>query len=395
MRKHQLTAACIKAAPNGRLYDGAGLFLVKAGTTGKWVYRYSHLGRRRDMGLGQWPQLSLASARAARDRWEAMLAEGKDPMDVRQQARDAEMASRAKPPATLSDVIAAVFDARKEGLRGEGERGRWLSPLKTHVEPKLGDRPVCQLTRHAIADVLRPIWRKKHPTAIKAISRLHIVLQEGKFMGYDCDPFEAQAAERILGEYHHVATPIPAVPWRDLPALYQSLDYSTAAECLRWMILTVVREDGCTGARLDEIKGDVWTVPKDRIKGRVSEVQDFRVPLSAEALKVLERVQDNGSPWLFSRTGIGPIHGHYVDRLLNRMGVEGRPHGMRSAFKDWTQDTRSCPWEVSEVALGHTLGTRVSRHYARSDLLDLRRPAMESWSHFLTGAKSNVIRIRR
>ena len=213
-------------------------------------------------------------------------------------------------------------------------------------------------------------------------------------MGYDCDPFEIEAAERILGVVDHIPTPIESMPWEDIPALYQALDYSPTAECLRWMILTMVREDGCTGARKDEIKDQVWTVPKERVKGRVGQIADFRVPLSTEALAVAERQARNGSPYLFTHNGNAPLPGHYVDRLLNRLGTKARPHGMRTSFRTWVQDTEACGWEVGETVLGHKIGGRVERSYARSDLLERRRNVMEAWANFVTGAGSNVVRLR-
>lgn len=78
----KLFNASIKAAPDGKLQDGRGLILVKTGETGRWVFRYSYLGRRREMGLGSWPVVTLAEARKQRDRWATVLASGEDPIDI-------------------------------------------------------------------------------------------------------------------------------------------------------------------------------------------------------------------------------------------------------------------------------------------------------------------------
>lgn len=394
MKKHQLTATSLKNAGDGRHYDGSGLIIIKTGQTGKWVWRYAHLGKRRDMGLGPWPQLSLAAARAARDRWQAVLAEGRDPMTVRNQQREEEKAERERHDATLTEVIAAVFEARKDTLRGQGERGRWMSPLKMHVIPKLGDRPVSQLTRHDYANTLRPIWRSMHPTATKAVSRILICLREGKFMGYDCDPFEIQAAERILGDVNHVPRPTPSTPWQDLPAIYAALDESPQADCLRWLILTLVRSHGCLEARKDEIDGDIWTVPKDRVKGHEGSVQDFRVPLSAEAQRVADRARRRVGPYMFPTATGRPVRDDTIEALLTKLGTDGRPHGLRSSFRMWVQDTDACGWEVSETVLNHKIGNMVERAYARSDMIDRRRAVMEAWAAHVTGASSNVVRLR-
>ncbi|WP_245818939.1 Arm DNA-binding domain-containing protein [Marivita hallyeonensis] len=81
--KNTLTAIAIKKAGDGKLFDGGGLTLVKKNGSGKWVYRYTHLGKRREMGLGAWPTVGLADVRTARDGWAQVLASGRDPITVR------------------------------------------------------------------------------------------------------------------------------------------------------------------------------------------------------------------------------------------------------------------------------------------------------------------------
>lgn len=386
--KNKLTAVMVKNTPSGLLGDGGGLRLEKNGDTGKWIYRYSHLGKRREMGLGQWPTVSLSDARKLRDSWATELAAGRDPIAIREDQRAAEVAERDKNDPTFEELTRIVFEARKATLRGEGKRGRWLSPLERHLFPALGRKRVSALTRHDFANALRPIWRNMHPTAEKAYQRSRLIFREGKFMGFECDPFEVEAASRILGEVRHVTKPIPSTPWQELPGLYSSLGNSIADECLRFMILTCVRADGCTGARFAEIKDGVWTVPKDRVKGIEGLVEDFRVPLSGEAQKVVERMAEISPTFLFSARLGRPITTNACEKRLNEMKEPGRPHGFRSSFRTWVQDTDACSWEVSETVLGHSIGNNVERSYARSDLLERRRIAMEAWASHVTGKRA-------
>lgn len=397
MQRHKLTALGIKAAPDGKLQDGAGLILHKRGGAGKWIFRFSHLGRRRDMGLGPWPQLGLAEARAARDRWHGVLIRGLDPVDVRDSERQAAIENRDRSAATFAELVDQVFDARKGSLRGDGDRGRWLSPLATHMLPVLGKRKISKLTRADYLEALRPIWARKHPTAVKAYRRTLIVIREARFMGHDCDPFELEAARRALGDVRHITQHIPATPWRAIPDLYARLGDGSAAACLRLLILTLARSDACLGARKDEFDGGVWTIPADRVKGAQNAARDFRVPLSIAAQELIERqAAAVPGPLLFPSGRPGrPIRSAALERLLDSLGERGRPHGMRSAFKTWTQDTDAASWEISESVLGHAVGNSVARAYARSDFLERRRFALETWAGFVTGsADNNVIRIR-
>jgi len=284
----KLTAVAIRKAGDGKLFDGGGLMIERRGDAGKWTYRYSHLGKRREMGLGAWPAVSLADARATRNRWAAELGAGRDPIAVRDELRAAEIAERDRSDPTFADAVTMVFESIKAGMRGDGSRGRWMSPLTRHVLPVLGSRRLSEIRQHHISDALAPIWRTRHPTAIKCINRIRIVLRESRLMGYETDPFFADAAERILGEVRHRPTPIASTPWQEIPALYARLPSTVSGDALRILVLTGVRMDGVTGIHIDEIDGDIWTVPEECIKGVEGKVRDFRVPLSAEALRVIE-----------------------------------------------------------------------------------------------------------
>ncbi|MGR3481681.1 tyrosine-type recombinase/integrase [Salipiger marinus] len=365
-----MTNISIRKAADGKLFDGGGLTLVKGGDRGKWVYRYSHLGRRREMGLGAWPDLSLAEARRARDTWAGILAGGKDPIQEREAERAAEIAARDRHDPTFAEMVDIVFEAKKDGLRGGGTRGRWRSPLDTHVIPKIGTRRMTELSQLDIRDAIKPIWRSKHPTAEKAIQRTRIVFEEARFAGIVCDPFTVDAARRMLGEVRHETQHIASTRWQDVPALWTKLDpQRSAGLALRWMLLTLVRFDGCRGARVSEIDGDIWTVPAERVKGREGKAKDFRVPLPPAALEIVAEARDMGHDLLFSGHRGKPISSRGVEVYLNRINEPGRPHGFRSTFRTWVQETDACSYEVAETILGHTIGSEPLRVFRRLQLL--------------------------
>lgn len=385
LARHTLTALKIKEAAPGKLEDGGGLRLLKkAEDAGSWVYRYSYLGRRREMGLGPWPALTLAAARRLRDRWEAELAAGRDPLSVREAERAAERAAQARRDPTLAEAADMVLAARAATLRDGGARGRWLSPLSLHVLPKIGKRAISTITPEDVRDVLRPIWRAKHPTALKAVERLRIVFAECKLMGLPADPFTVDAARRQLGAVIYRAEPTPATPWQDMPALYKRLGTGIVShDCLRFTMLTLVRLNGTRRALASEIDGDVWTVPAERVKGREGRVEAFRVPLSPAALALVQTCAEAHGDVLFPGLRGEPITDRALEKALTVLGETGRPHGFRASFRTWAEDT-GVPWEVAETILGHTIKGKVERAYARSDLLDRRRPVMEAWAAFLS-----------
>ena len=236
------------------MHDSDGLFLERTASGGRWLFRYSHLGERRDMGLGSYPEVSLSQARQERDKWRSELRKGNDPIGLRREMQEAAKQDQDDP--TFEELTHIVLAALHPTLRGGGSRGRWLSPFTSPPLPKLGETRLSKLTRSNVADALRPIWRTKHPTAIKATNRTRRVLKEAAMMGYEVDPVIVDQAIRMLGAVQHVATPIAATPWQDVPALYQRLPATSAGQCCRFLLLTLVRFHAGAGLRLGEVDLD-------------------------------------------------------------------------------------------------------------------------------------------
>ena len=138
------------------------------------------------------------------------------------------------------------------------------------------------------------------------------------------------------------------------------------------------------GACLSEIEDDVWTVPAQRMKGNEGKVQDFRVPLSDPAMEIVERARKFDQEYLFAGPRGRPITDAAVEKCLRVMKAGGTPHGFRTSFRTWAQDT-GVSFDVAEKALSHTIGNKVTRAYARSDLLDQRRTVMQTWASFVKG----------
>lgn len=386
---NRLTAVRIKTAGEGRLEDGGGLRLERTTSTGKWVYRYTLAGARREMGLGAWPEVTLAEARRERDRWAAVLRAGGDPIsERRRQIEEARRAREVSDP-TLAEAVEEAFETHKASLRGEGERGRWMSPLRIHVLPKLGKRRLSTIHQTDIRDALKPIWRSKAPTAEKAIQRLGIVYRAARLAGHPCDPFTVEAAAALLGAQHRETRHIEATPWERIPDLYRQLGQGRGASrlALQLMILTAMRTHPIRGARVEEIEGNIWTIPADRMKGTRGTARAFRVPLSAEALRVVETAAETAQDgFLFPSYRRGQhLSENALLNLLDDIGEPGRPHGLRTSFRTWVQDTGSATYDVAETALGHLVGGKVERSYARSDLLDARAALMDRWAAYVSG----------
>jgi len=312
-----------------------------------------------------------------------MVAKGKDPIEHRR--RQCKEAIRDRH--LLKDVALDAFESRKAELKGDGTAGRWFSPLELHVLPKLGKVPVTEITQNDIKDALEPIWHNKAATAKKAADRLKIVLDHAAAMGLDVDLQAVAKARKLLGKQRHQVTAIPSMPWRDVPAFYASLEEPTITHLsLRLLILTGLRSRPVRYARIAEIDGDVWTVPADNMKARVGAAESFRVPLSPEALRVIDLALPHARDgYLFPSVRKGVISDATMARLMERRSLDARPHGFRTSLRTWLAEETDAPHEVAEMVLAHVADSKVVRTYRKTDFLEQRRRLMDRWARLCTG----------
>jgi integrase len=343
------------------------------------------------MGLGGLSDVSLAAAREAADRWRAVAASGRDP--VKEREKEARESSRAD--TTLRVLAVEAFEVRKAELKGDGKAGRWFTPLELHVLPKLGKVPVEDLDQRDIRDVLAPIWHTKADTARKAANRLNIVLQHAAALGLEVDLQAVAKAKALLGKTRHEPKNIPAMPWAEVPAFYASLaELSPVNLALRLAILTGSRSTPLRHLRLDEIEGDVWTVPADMMKGRKGATADFRIALSGEALRVIELAKPFARDgFLFPGVSKGVLSDMALSRAMERRGLKVRPHGFRTSLRTWLAEATDAPHEVAEAVLAHVTDSGVVRAYRRTDFLEQRRALLERWANHVTGTGGQVVRL--
>lgn len=387
---NRLSALFIKTCTAGKYSDGGGLWYHKRPDGGaQWFLRVTISGRRREMGLGSADQVSLKEARQFSQEARALVRQGKDPIKERQ--RVAREASRSTN--TLQHVALEAFEARKADLKEDGKAGRWFSPLELHVLPKLGNVPIDEIDHHDIREVLAPIWHAKADTARKAINRLNIVFKHAAALDWNVNLQAVDRARALLGTTRHVEQHIPALHWQEVPAFYESLDEGTVTQlALRLLILTALRSKPVRFCRLDQIEGDIWTVPGDYMKARKGAEVDFRVPLSREALKVIEMARPfERDGFLFPNVRKGVISDATMSRFMERRGLAARPYGFRSSFRSWCADATDTNREVAETALGHVAGGAVERAYRRTDFLERRRILMETWAKHVTGESSGSV----
>lgn len=339
----------IKSLGVGTFSDGQGLWLYKRRKdAGRWFLRVSLNGRRREMGLGGCPDVTLADVRdAARDA-RSIVRKGVDPILERDKQR------RNINGLTVKEAIDMCFKAKQAELKDDGESGKWMSPLCVHVLPNLGNYPIEELDQHRILTVLGPIWHTKPSAAEKALNRLNLPIKHAAALGLNVDIQATLKAKVLLGKQRHVATHIPSLDYKNISSFYNQLDANetTSSLALRFLILTTCRTSEIRLATFSEVRDDVWTIAARRTKSG----NEHRVPLSNECLKLVEEArQRSDNDYLFQARLNKPLSNMAMAKLMTREGYDERPHGFRATFRTWVEEKTDTPFEVKETALGQSI----------------------------------------
>jgi integrase len=184
--------------------------------------------------------------------------------------------------------------------------------------------------------------------------------------------------------------------WADVPGFYASLEEPTLTHlALRLLILTGLRSKPVRQIRLDQINDDVWTVPGEDMKGRKGATEAFRVPLSREALRIIDLARPHSRRgFLFpSQQGKGVISDSTMSKYMRERGIDARPHGFRTSLRTWLAESTDAPHEVAETMLAHVTDSSVVRAYRRTDFLEQRRVLAERWADHVTGGTGRIVNI--
>lgn len=366
----------------------SGLLLRVSKTGGRsWILRTMVGGRRRDIGLGGFPDTTLTGARDRAREAKNLIREGIDPTEERRKAHAALRADQERQK-TFAEVWRQFLAAKLVSVT-QKTRQHWINSIERYALPVIGSTVVAEIDKTQIENVLVPIWIKKPIMGRKLRQRVERVLGFATAKGYRSGPNPAawkHNLEEVLpatSEVHKVRH-FRALPHDDAPEFIGQLRQrqGNAARALEFAILTAGRSGEVRGARWDEIdlKRKRWTIPADRMKMD----RDHTVPLSDAALAVLQKMPRE-SELIFPAPRGGQLSDMTLLAVIKRMDYYERTtaHGFRSTFKDWATEETDVQDFISEMALAHSVGDEVYRAYKRSDLVTKRRRLMREWAQFL------------
>lgn len=374
----------------GRYGDGRGLYLVvtKSEKTEairrQWVLRIVVGDKRRDLGLGGYPAVSLAKARQKAEEYRAAVAAGIDPT-----LRPEEPEPVVIP--TFAECARLCHQANAPKWKNQRHTDAWLQTLERHAFPKIGDMPIDQIGRKEVLDVLEPIWSEIAETGRRVKQRMRSVFLWAIAKEHITDQPITDALDAALPAMPKSKVHMKALDYSEVPDAMETVANSNASLpvklCFEFQVLTAVRSGEARGAMWCEINLEdrLWRIPGDRMKMGV----DHRVPLSADAMAVLEQAKQlrDETGLVFPSVNGKQLSDSTLSKLLRENEVDAVPHGFRSSFRDWAAENAQATWAAMELCLAHAVGSDVERAYARSDLLQQRRDIMEAWAAFLNGTE--------
>ena len=371
-----------------KITDGEGLFLLVATTGSKyWRLKYFFGGKEKLLALGVYPDVSLGDARERRAEARKAVAAGKDPSEVK---REVKRLVILKNENAFESVAREWFEKRKHEW-ADNSADTMLKRMERHIFPKLGQRPIADITAPDVLSMLRVIEKRGTlDTAQRVMQTCGQVFMYAIATGRA----ERNPVPDLRGA---LKTPVPKhhsyLKATDLPEYLKKLEAYDGALltklALRLLLLTFVRTTELRAAEWKEIDFDKaeWRIPAERMKMKELHI----VPLSIQATAVLRELQKltGKRQYIFPNEHNAETYMSENTMLyaLYRMGYHSRVtgHGFRSTASTILNEHGFMP-DVIERQLAHCERNKVRAAYNHAQYLRERRKMMQWWGNYLKKA---------
>ena len=412
----ELTAIEVKRlTANGPNFVGgvAGLILQISndGDAKSWLLRVRVGGKRQHIGIGPYPQVTLAEARHAAKAHLTNIRSGGNPLKEKRDSRNKLLASQASSK-TFKECAEAYMTAKNGEFTNDKHRKQWASTLEMYAYPFIGHLYVADITKRDVLNVLEQdvfdddgkrlgdLWRTKTATAERLQGRIKTVLDYAIVNEYRTalNPAQWEGYLATLLPSPKKIRPIknqPAIPYTEIGSFMALLrkNPSISAKALEFLVYSGFRSGSVRLAQWVDIdfNDKVWNVPAKETKTKV----EHRVPLSPQAIKFLtdlKRKQASSevkSPYVFPNQKGKPLSDMALSEIMRGMLERGEiknkavPHGFRSTFRTWLAEQTRYPDEIRKAANGHKVSDAIVKTYERTDFFDKRRQLMNEWSKYL------------
>lgn len=374
--------------------------------------------KKREIGLGAYPDVLPGAARDKAREAKAKLEAGIDPVAEKRDARAALIAA-ARRGMTFAEAWEKFADEKVKEFSTEKYREQWKRSVELYALPELGKMAVQDIGLQDLLRVLAPIWEEKTVTATKLRERLERALAFATVHGYRTGENPARwrgNLDMVLAAPGKVsgAENYPALQLDDVARWWKALQKreGMGARALSFQAMTATRTGAIRFATWDEIdlKAKVWTIQPGRQASKIASSDTAkRIPLTDPMIALLESLPRlEGSNLVFWAPPGGALSDATMGKVMRvvheadqkaggkgyvdaKTGEQAVPHGLRSTFRTWVAERTNIDGDLAEVALFHKVGTKVAQAYNRADQLDRRRGMMAAWGDFLHGKEAEKV----
>ena len=386
----KLNAKQLQTLPKDKYHDGNGLYIsISKPGRGKWSFRYTINKKSREMGLGSYPDVSLSDARQLSLNNKQLLSKKIDPIDEKNRAEILRQQQNKK----FSDIADLYIRTKKlpEWTNPKSVQS-WKNTLNTYAAPILDSKPIVDINRDDIINVLLPIWRKKTETARRIQQRLFLIFAFAKIRGWYNNDNPASWKEhlslvlpdpyKIQKVKHHAS--LSYLQINDFYKQLSELDLFSAY-ALRMVILNVTRTSEVIKSKFEQfdLEKRIWTIPYQNMKAR----KEHKIPLSNEAMSIIKFMrQKHNHEYVFTNlvTGKHISNGAMLHLLKSRFrNLRITTHGFRSTFRTWAEEQGKYQYYAIKFSQAHELPNKIEKAYMRSDLMPERTMIMNDWERYL------------
>lgn len=374
-----------RAKPEAKVYtlgDGQGLsLLIEPNGSKSWRFRYRYAGKPKMISLGVYPTITLADARSRRDDARKLVAEGKNPSEVRKEQKIALQTESE----SAFEKIATEWHQMKSAKWSAGYASDIMEAFQNDIFPYVGTRPIGEIKPLELLNVLRKVEKRG------ALEKMRKVRQRcSEVFRYAIATGRAEfnpAADLSSALEVHQSNHFPFLKADELPDFLRALDSYTGSRLVqiatKLLMITGVRTIELHAALWSEFDLDnaIWEIPAERMKMRRSHL----VPLSTQALDLLYELKIMTGNYRYVFPGRNdpnkPMSEASINQVIKRIGYSRRitGHGFRHTFSTILHEQG---YESSwiEIQLAHVDKNRIRGTYNHALYLEKRMSMMQYYS---------------
>jgi len=376
-----------------KLADGDGLYLLVKPNAGKyWRLKYRFTGKEKVLALGVYPDVSLADARDGCAQARKTLAAGKDPGELKKEKKRLAVLNSEN----TYEAIAREWHEKRKHTWTPGYTVSALKRLEHHMFPKLGSRPIADISAPELLSVVRIVEKSGALDMAQRVMQL-----TGQIFGYAIAT--GRAERNPVNDLRGALKPpvrkhMAHFKENELPAYLQKLEtFSGRLQtklALKFILLTFVRTGELRKAEWSEINFDKaeWRIPAEKMKMGTMHI----VPLAAQTIEILRELQKHtgNRQYVFpnQHKPMGCMSENTILYALYDMGYrfQATGHGFRATASTILNEHGFAP-DVIERQLAHAERNEVRAAYNHAQHLPERRRMMSWWADYLDAARDGKV----